>query len=188
MTRINSEYGRFFALIDYEDHPFDPRKEYDHDTTIVYHSPRYVLGDVAIDPYDFELPDNVWAFPVYAYIHSGITLSMGNDLYNDWDPCQSGIIYISKDVCPDKARAFRVCEADIEEFSAWLEGDVWGFDIYRIGDDEPYDSCGGFYNYDNCEKAAKEMLAEYETEPRQLSLPGMEKEIPIWEGGSVCAL
>lgn len=186
-TRINSTFGRFFALIDYEDYPFNPREEYDHDTVIVYHSQRYALGDVDIAPDDFELPDNVWVFPVYADIHDSIALSISNDFQGidpgRWDSGQSGIIYVSKDICPDKAQAFRFCEAEIAEFSAYLEGDVWDYTIHRADDPdgEPLDFSWGFYGYDNCKKAAEEMLAECEKEPRWLSLLGMEEEIPLRE-------
>lgn len=103
--------------------------------------------------------------PIYAYIHSGISLSVGAYTCK-WDSGTAGYIYTTK----KKARAefgrvynarARACLAgEIETLNQYLEGDVWR---YSITDDngEILDSCGGYYGRDYCETEAAEMVEWY---------------------------
>lgn len=184
--RIISSNGRFFAEILLDEYPENPRDMYDHDTTIVYSSSRYCLGDENIAPEDFVMPDNVYAFPVYAYVHSGVELSLSRDVTaldpQGWDSGQSGWMYISKDKAASEAEAFELCAGELNEFEAYLNGDVYGYRLYAVPDDadpdtvevdecRELDSCWGYYGYHWAEKEVERLLDEYEAnEPYQLSL------------------
>lgn len=172
MERIFSSNDRFFAEVYLDDCPENPREMYDHDTTIVYSSSRYILGDENIPPDDFVMPDNVYAFPVYAYIHSGIALSLSRSVTDldpqGWDNGQSGWMYIGKDKVESEEAAYCLCTAELEEFEAYLNGDVWGYSIYEgsedadPGDCRELESCGGYYGWRNVEEFVRGELAGYE--------------------------
>lgn len=85
-------------------------------------------------------------FPVYAYIHSGVALSLGRDSYpfNDrWDVSTTGFLLIAKEQWPEEDEAFKCGEAVIEEWNHYLCGNTWCVKI-TDKDDEEVDSCGGF--------------------------------------------
>lgn len=183
--RIISSNGRFFAEILLDEYPENPRDMYDHDTTIVYSSSRYCLGDENIAPEDFVMPANVYAFPVYAYVHSGVALSLSRAVTaldpQGWDSGQSGWIYMPRDKAQSEEDAFVWCSNQIAEFEAYLNGAVYGYTIYRVPEDadpdvveidacEELDSCWGYYGYDWLESEVRGLLADYEKEPIQGSL------------------
>ena len=91
--------------------------------------------------------------PVYAYIHSGITISTG-PFTCQWDSGQSGIIHAPKDhpeFGGDVGKIKACLEAEIKSFDRYLQGDIWGFEIYSVSTcdhghehEEVVDSCWGF--------------------------------------------
>jgi hypothetical protein len=90
--------------------------------------------------------------PVYAYIHSGVALSLGNSKYpfNDqWDVSCCGCILIDKK-CSDfeiKENRDKAAQAMIDEWNSVLSGEVYGYQIYS--NDEEIDSCWGYVgNYE----------------------------------------
>ncbi len=103
--------------------------------------------------------------PVFAYIHSGVALSLTNTVYpfNDrWDACQIGVIYCTK----KKARAElgnkyaqkidKCFQGEIENMNRYLSGEVYGYAVTDEADD-CVESCWGFY----CtpEEVMKEVLS-----------------------------
>lgn len=135
----------------------NPRKMFDHLGKIVYHSNRYVLGDEDISPDDFEMPESAVYLPVYAMIHGSVSLSTA-DYADRWDSGISGYIYAT----PDSIRKFygdnipseneikAALRSEIEEFSAYLSGECYGYRILDKRTGEELDSCWGFYGYDYC--------------------------------------
>lgn len=95
--------------------------------------------------------------PVYKYEHSGIKLST-TPFSCRWDSGQLGYIYATKEqiranwsikritakVIEDTFEWFR---NEIETFSLYVQGEVYGFDI-EDDNGENVDSCGGFYGQD----------------------------------------
>lgn len=91
----------FTIQVLYDQSPLNPREDWDHDTEILYTSSRYYLGDrqVSSDEMDdfFENEkENYYFLPVYAYIHSGVSLSTGS-FGCPWDSGMCGIIRILKE-------------------------------------------------------------------------------------------
>ena len=101
-----------------------------------------------------EVPDYInkyHVFPLYTYIHGGVSLSTSG-FSCQWDSGQIGVILVSKDggfTDPEQA-AKSLCD----EWNQYLSGDVWGYTV-TSNDGEPVDSCCGFYGRDYCVEAAK---------------------------------
>ena len=84
-------------------------------------------------------------FPVYAYIHSGVALSLGRTGYpfNDrWDVSFKGFLLINTYQYDNPDKHQEIAESYIKEWNDYLSGNVWGFNIES--DDGCNDSCWGF--------------------------------------------
>lgn len=84
-------------------------------------------------------------FPLYAYIHSGVALSMG-DFSCPWDSGRIGFVLVDSSMIgeygpEETARLF------VEAWNRCLSGEVYGYVISRDGeaDGEEIESCWGFY-------------------------------------------
>ena len=97
-------------------------------------------------------------YPLNAYIHSGVALSLGKSYPFDcpWDSGQIGFVLVSKTLNPGKED--EVAQLTVEEWNQFLSGDVWFFSVLK--DDIVLESCGGFYGYENAVNEAKQ-VAQY---------------------------
>jgi hypothetical protein len=96
------------------------------------------------------------ALPVYAYIHSGVTVAT-TPFGCRWDSGLSGFIYTKR---TDYIKEFGVkknvknsviedyLKSDLKTFDTWLRGEVYGFSIEDAETGEILDSCRGFYGSD----------------------------------------
>jgi hypothetical protein len=154
-----------------DEDPTNPRKDFDHLGKILYVSLQHELGDEKVNQEvieDILQRDDIIALPVYAYIHSGVALST-TPFSCRWDSGQSGIIYCelptAQDEYPElsedelKNQIFEIFKAEVEEYSKYLSGEVYGFVITEpTGINEHF--CCGFYSLDDCISDAK-MFAEH---------------------------
>ena len=101
-------------------------------------------------------------FPLFAYIHSGVSLSLGRSEYpfNDrWDTSYRGFVLVKK----QKGWSFRrdtarkVAEGIVSEWNMYLSGDVYGYQI-TDKDDNHVDSCWGYYGLDYAKQEAISVL------------------------------
>jgi hypothetical protein len=123
--------------------------------------------------------------PVWAYAHSGSTLSTGTKLKGDtkarlrenpyhcpWDSGRSGWAYMTaKDALHEwgnkrlsakqKQQAHHYIDGVVEEFAHYLQGDVYGIRVLdtRGAESEEMDECWGFYGYEHAVEEAESMLA-----------------------------
>lgn len=111
---------------------------------------------------DREFNKRYWAFPVYAYIHSGVALSLGRggQFADPWDSGRIGTLFLAKSEWRYRTRnlkkawsAERYAKAHIEEWNQYLSGDVWGF-VIETPDGEDVDSCWGHYGIDYARQCA----------------------------------
>lgn len=115
-----------------------------------------------------EASDAIW-LPVYAYVHSGQTIST-TPFSCPWDSGQSGIAWISRkdavsewgEVCEKKAKA--CIQGFIEEFDRGLTGDVYGYVIENDG--EEVESCWGFFGQGYAEEEMKAVLERFQAQKR----------------------
>ena len=125
----------------------------------------YLNGDT---DYDFS---NFWIFPVYAYIHSEVSLSLSHN-GDRWDTSMRGYVLVNKNIKEDFNEELAKNYADdlIKEWNMYLSGDVYDLRIYKF---DICDHCGheeetliefitGIYGYDEVEQLAKEYIDNYE--------------------------
>lgn len=87
--------------------------------------------------------DGYWFFPVYAYIHSGVSLSLGRNKYpftDRWDVSFKGFILVKcmKGSWWNQDKAYESAEGLIDEWNQYLGGEVYGY-TSEVG------GCCGFY-------------------------------------------
>ena len=92
---------------------------------------------------------NWWKLPLYAYIHSGVMLSITNKAYpfNDqWDACQIGWLYVKRGKlkAPVLAKAIGIAAGLVAAWNDYLNGNCWSVFI-RNEKDEIIDSVSGYY-------------------------------------------
>jgi len=108
---------------------------------------------------DGEHKKDYHALPLFAYIHSGVALSLwrGGQFSDPWDSGQIGYVLVKK------RQGFRnirkAAESLMSEWNQYLSGDVWGY-IVEDADGNNVDSCWGFYGLEYVQKEARES-AEY---------------------------
>jgi len=111
---------------------------------------------------DKELRKTHWVFPVFAYIHSGVALSLGRGgQFSDmWDSGHIGFVFAAKSEWRYQTRdtkkqgsAHKAARAEVETWNQYLSGDVWGY-VIETPDGDDIDSCWGFYGLDNARNEA----------------------------------
>jgi hypothetical protein len=112
---------------------FDPREIFDH------------TNEKGVMMYK-----NYFVFVLYAYIHSGVVLSVGSHNFPDarWDVSTTGFVLVKKDKYnKTEEEAFKVAESVTEEWNQYLSGDVYGYRVTSADDDfdDVIHSCWGFY-------------------------------------------
>jgi hypothetical protein len=137
--------------------PSNPRKEWDNVATIVYSHRNYILGDkempaMSADEMRETIPGIVAMLPVFAYIHSGVTIRCGA-FADPWDSGQVGWIYVTKEALDkdgwaadarDAETLEKLLRAEIKTYDDYLTGSVYGFQVLGL-DGEVIDSCWDFY-------------------------------------------
>lgn len=166
----------------YDPDPMNPRTDWDNLGTIAYkQGSRYILGDAALTEEQLQAIQESADFvclPVYAYIHSSVMLSAGNanPFSCQWDSGQSGIVYISRkkliaeygdDSKESVDKAIKVMKAEVETYSQYLQGQVYGFEIVELSEcdhghthETLIDSCYGFFGYDLKENGILDHIPE----------------------------
>jgi hypothetical protein len=109
--------------------------------------------------------------PVWGCEHGAIAYAAAetNPFHRPWDSGQAGVIYCDLETIRKEYGVKRVTKAlrakveaclkaEVEEYSKWANGEVYGF---RLLDDEgeETDSCWGFIGLDYVKEAAKEAAA-----------------------------
>ena len=125
----------------------------------------YLNGDT---DYDFS---NFWIFPVYAYIHSGVSLSLSHN-GDKWDTSMRGYVLVNKNIIEDftEELAKNYAEDLIKEWNMYLSGDIYDLKIYKLNicnhcrhtEEEEVEFMSGIYGYNEAEQLAKEYIDNYE--------------------------
>ena len=175
MTEIKSKTfpNGYKVVVSIDPEPQSPR-EWDNIGTVVIHNrSRYAFADETADMHELlnlESDKNHISLPIYLYDHSGITINTTGFACR-WDSGQVGVIYCTKadairefgnKVCTAKVRdkALKVLKAEIEELDQYIQGDVYGYQVFDPSG-EVVDSCWGYYgDADYCLKEG-ESFVEY---------------------------
>lgn len=119
--------------------------------------------------------------PVWAYVHSGATISTGkplkggsttrlrmNPFHCQWDSGRSGVAYMTREdalrewgrkwlSAQQKKRAEAFIDSVVDEFALYLQGECYGFKVVDA-DGEELDSCWGCIGMENVEAEATASL------------------------------
>lgn len=124
--------------------------------------------DGKIDPSCDELKDKFW-FKVYKYEHSAVSFSLVSA--DKWDSSFFGIIAISKDEVTTKDEAMKRIEAELDLYTNWCNGEVYGYRIYDESNPNiEVDSCWDYFSIDECEADAKDMVICYAEQKKKDSV------------------
>lgn len=135
--------------------------------------PTEILGHIQETKRRFY--DGYYVFPVFAYIHSGVSLSVSHHNFPDarWDVSKSGFCLVrrEKGVWP-KQKALKLAEVIIEEWNQWLSGDVYGYE-------SDISSCWGFYGALGKEQMIAEAKAEIDSviEQKQKEIDALQYKL-----------
>lgn len=178
------------ARIVYDNAPQAP--EYDI-VKIAYSSSRHCLGTENVSKRRLdEIRDGIRSgkyvgTPVWAYVHSGATISTGKPLRGDskkrlrmnpyscpWDSGQSGFAYMTHEdalrewgkkrlSAQQKERAIEYIDGVVDEFAAYLRGECYGIKIVdtRGVEEKELDACWGYIGLDYAESEAESTLKEF---------------------------
>jgi hypothetical protein len=173
--------------IHYDPGPSEPNTDF----VITYNArARYILGTRAISDEEFEhigasiAKGKLIGMPVFAYVHSGVMLKAAeaNPFTCQWDSGRSGWVYTEAHTLRSiygvkrltkriKEQALKDMRAQVEEFSAYLNGDCYGFIVRDILTGESLDSCWGYYGLDAVQTGGRCALAQMEAlTPLQMEL------------------
>jgi hypothetical protein len=161
----------------------DPCKPDDPVCTITYNSrSRYVLGTTTADAErDEEIARAVRSgdyigMPVFAYVHGSVAIQAAhsNPFHCQWDSGRSGWAYMTKAEVRSffgvrritkavKESALTIIRTAVEDYSAYLNGEVYGFIIRDTSTGESVDSCWGFYGLDHVKSEAMLALQQMES-------------------------
>jgi hypothetical protein len=175
------------AEIHYDQDPYTPELA----CTITYNTrSRYTLGTVTADSERDEAiarsirSGEYIGLPVFAYVHGGVAIQAAqtNPFHCQWDSGRSGWAYMTKAEVREafgvkritksiKEQALALMRAEVENFSQYLNGEVYGFIIRDTNTDEALDSCWGYYGLQYVEDEARSALKQMESiTPLQLEL------------------
>jgi hypothetical protein len=168
----NKKDNQVLKIMLYEDNDQNPRRDFDQVSTIITDK-HYDFSDVQVSSEEElkewkEQNDVVLTFPLNCYEHSGVSLSISNGYpYNDqWDAGQIGEVVVTRKSMKEMwgisyltkkntEMLTNAVEAEIEQLTQWLNGEVYGYQLFETKTcnlnethEEEIDSCWGFYGYD----------------------------------------
>lgn len=168
------QVGETLIRISYDENFDDNPRDWDVITKMICFHRKYELGDkhnYNSDDYsgwdDFKnqlMRDNDvhTILPIYLYDHSGITIRTTS--FNDrWDSGQVGWIYITNKNVEFIDNPKEKLIHDVELYDKYLRGEIYNYEL--IQKDEVMESCGGFFDRDECIAMAKEQIKYYDEAP-----------------------
>jgi hypothetical protein len=148
------KYRGYTIHIEQDIDPLNPRTDYDNLGTMVCFHPRYNLGDK--DHAGFKEPEDLLEYlkrerknlavvlPLYLLDHSGLWMKTGRFACDSagWDTSNVGVIFITKEQARKeygwklitkerKEKLAKYLEGEVELYSSYLEGAVYGFYGYE---------------------------------------------------------
>ena len=132
-------YKGYTITVDYDDEAMNPDETGFEEGSIAFltaiHREFYIPFPKDVSKKTLHL--NYWKLPLYAYIHSGVSLSLDNTRYpfNDcWDACQVGYVFVKrlKLKTPTEEKAREVAEEYLGAWRQYLDGNVFRISIEEV--------------------------------------------------------
>ena len=149
----------------YDEDAQSPNEWGNEDAFLVYDHRDFFVERKGFNPDDIfenlqsgkKLYKGYFVFPVFAYIHSGVALSLGKNEYpfNDrWDVSFKGFALIKKEKGQGtNKKAYEIAKGIVEEWNTYLSGQVYGYS-------SEFGGVWGFYG----EEGYKDMIAQAKEE------------------------
>lgn len=167
----SEEYKGRTINIYYDTDPQTPDYWGNTDVFLVYDHRQFTVEVQGYDPEDIfshiqeakrYFYNGYWVFPVYAYIHSGVSLSLGRSSYPfncPWDTSFRGFALVKrqKGWTYTRTKAEKVAASIVEEWDDILNGNVYGYDTGA-------DSCWGFVGDEGLKDAISQAKANIDYE------------------------
>lgn len=164
MLTINLKSGRRI-VVDYDETAQNPRREFGAETRLLIVPNRDFEGDETKDWTEIKAESKAakaagaHVFVVYAYVHSGVALSL-SPFSCEWDSGAAGVIIVPADVPEEHARQF--AKGEIEMLNQYFAGCVYWVRVESPGGFcGVIDDCLGGLYADSEGEAAREAIADY---------------------------
>ena len=160
METNNHKYKGYHIQIVQDEHAESPDSWGNEDAFIVYDHRQFSVERKGFEPLDIfntineakakkePTYEGYHVFVLNAYIHSGVSLSLGRQYpFNDrWDVSTTGYVLVKKQKGWSwaRAKAEKIAESIVSEWNDYLHGNVYGFTI-QDSQENDLDSCWGFY-------------------------------------------
>ena len=163
---IYKNYAYEIKQNDFSDYPDD----YSDDMFLIYDHRDFSVkrdgfkpSDIAENPKDY---DDFYIYPVFAYIHSGVSLSLAHK-GDKWDTSMRGYLLANKSEFNEE-NARETALNLIERWNMYLSGEVYDVLIYELKECptcshieyEDVASDWEIYGFEEAERIAKEMIDE----------------------------
>ena len=176
MEADSKTYKGHNISIEYDESAESPR-EWDNISEFHYTSSRYTLGDIhhtSQESLDDMLSEakrqGDLVFALYAYIHSGITVSMKtfhgrlSQGHAEFDSGVCGFVVVRRKKMLEefnskiftqklKKEAEQLAQGEVDTFDSYLRGEVYGYII-----DDDGDSCWGYYSIEDAMSEAERVV------------------------------
>lgn len=140
----------------------ESEKEYDEEKQAKMQKEIDELEEEIEDLAGKRLEREYYIFPVYAYIHSGVYLSLSNSAqgggYMSWDTSLKGTIFADKNQFESEKDARQEAENIINDWNKILREEVFQVKIEETDNEEKNDVVGGVVGIENAREVAEEML------------------------------
>jgi hypothetical protein len=165
MIKLDTPYltpDDYVLKIVWDEYPDNPRTWDNLGTFVTFERRRVSPDDNPFDSVEELIKEvcksdkYIWQY-VGRYEHSNVKYFLTNSgQLSGWDTCTCGIIFVSKEdvrenynvkkITPKlKERIYEIFEAELETYTNYVNGEVFGCKLYNL-DGEEMDSCYGFYN------------------------------------------
>ena len=99
-------------------------------------------------------------FKLNAYIHSGVRLGLAPTNFPDerWDVSHVGLVLAARKEWPSKKKACKAAQSLVEEWNAFLSGDVYGCVVEYYDENKKQinqESCWGFVGFEEAKEELK---------------------------------
>ena len=160
MKAIETKIKKGYTLeVHYDESPSSPREDDNIFTFNCYHR-NYDLSDV--DQSDRDNIDQV-KFPIYMYDHSSIALS-STPFGCKWDSGQVGIASISRAKIEteglDVKKLEDYLEGELEEYQAYINGEVYGY-MLTDEEDDVIESSWGYFTSEDAMTEGEYIMQQY---------------------------
>jgi hypothetical protein len=179
---------KYTLKIERDEYPESPDFWGNDDVFIVYDHRQFTVDRKGFSPRDiFEhlqagkrVYKGYYAFPLYAYIHSGVSLSMSRSGYpfNDrWDVSSTGFVLVKRTAGQwTTKQAEKVGQSIVNEWNQYLSGDVWTCTIEDEQGDA-VDSLSGIYGEEYAQEEGQRMLKNAQSHCIHLHFQKLKKWI-----------